>query len=109
MWFLKVCIDQVAFMSSLFELNGLDRRLQDYVARSGRLKPETGHLLSEALVRGAFERGAAARITGLPERSARRVLNDAVREGLLGSDSPKGAVSLRFPAAALDTLFPRLF
>jgi hypothetical protein len=108
-WFLKVCIDQVAFMSSLFELNGLDRRLQDYVARSGRLKPETGHLLSEALVRGAFERGAAARITGSPERSARRVLNDAVTEGLLGSESPKGPVSLRFPAAALDGLFPRLF
>ena len=108
-WFLKVCIDQVAFMSGLFELNGLDRRLQAYVTQSGRLKRETGRLLSEALMRGAFERGAAARITGLPERSARRVLNDAVREGLLGSDSPKGPVSLRFPAAALDTLFPRLF
>jgi Fic family protein len=108
-WFLKVCIDQVAFMGSLFELNGLDLRLQAYVARSGQLKPETGRLLSEALVRGAFERGSAARITGLPERSARRVLNDAVREGLLGSDSPKGPVSLRFPAAALDALFPRLF
>jgi len=81
-------------MSSLFELNGLDRRLQDYVARSGRLKPETGRLLNDAMVRGAFERGAAARITGLPERSVRRVLNDAVQEGLLGSDSPKGPESL---------------
>jgi hypothetical protein len=37
------------------------------------------------------------------------VLNEAIGAGLLGSDSPKGAVSLRFPAAALEVLFPRLF
>jgi hypothetical protein len=54
-------------------------------------------------------RRASRRFTGLRERSARRVLNDAIAEGLLASDSPKGAVSLRFPAAALETLFPRLF
>jgi hypothetical protein len=47
--------------------------------------------------------------TGLPERSARRVLNDAVRERLLGCNRPKGAVWLRLPPAALDALFPRLF
>ena len=29
--------------------------------------------------------------------------------GLLASDTPKGPVSLRFPADTLDTLFPRLF
>lgn len=108
-WFLTACLDQVAFMSGLFEINTLDRRLHAYVAQNERLKLETARLLSEALVRGEFERGAAARITGLPERSARRVLNDAIGAGLLGSDSPKGAVSLRFPAAAIEVLFPRLF
>ena len=108
-WFLKVCLDQIDFMSGLFEIGRLDGRLQTLVAQSGRLKPETAPLLSEALVRGEVERGAASRITGLPERTARRVLNDAIAEGLLGSDTPKGAVSVRFPAATLDVLFPRLF
>lgn len=45
----------------------------------------------------------------MPDRTARRVLNDVIATGLLASDTPKGAVSLRFPADALDLLFPRLF
>ena len=108
-WFLRICIDQVTFMSDLFDLNTLDRRLARYVERSETLKPQAANLLSEALIRGEFERGEASRITGLPERTARRVLNDLVSEGLLGSRSPKTPVSLRFPADALDLLFPRLF
>jgi Fic family protein len=108
-WFLRVCLDQVMFMSSLFELDTLARRLRAYVARSEVLKPETARLLEEALIRGEFERGEAPRITGLPERTARRVLNDAIATGLLASETPKGQLSLRFPAETLDALFPRLF
>jgi hypothetical protein len=37
------------------------------------------------------------------------VLNDVVTAGLLASETPKGAVSLRFPVASLETLFPRLY
>jgi Fic family protein len=108
-WFLRVCCDQVSFMSNLFELNTLARRLRNYVERSERLKPEAARLLDEALLRGQFERGEAARITGLPERTARRVFNDIAASGLLASETPKGPVSLRFPADAQDILFPRLF
>lgn len=79
------------------------------MSRSDRLKPEAGRLLEGALIRGEFERGEIARITGLPERSARRALAGVVNAGLLPSDTPKGAVSLRFPADTLDVLFPRLF
>jgi Fic family protein len=109
LWFLQVCLDQVSFMSDLFELDALARRLQTYVARSETLGPETARLLEEAVIRGEFERGEAPRITGLPERTARRVLHGALSTGLLASGSPKGPLSLRFPADALDALFPRLF
>jgi Fic family protein len=109
LWFLRVCIDQIAFMSDLFELSTLSRRLRSYVERSDHLPPEAANLLEEALFRGEFDRGAAARITGLPERTARRVLNKLVAEGLLASTKPKGPVSLRFRAATLDRLFPRLY
>ena len=108
-WFLSVCLDQINFMASLFDLENLGRRLQRYVERSDTLKPEAASLLQEALMRGQFERGRAPRITGLPERSARRVLNAVIAEGLLASATPKGPVSLRFPAHALDSLFPRLY
>jgi Fic family protein len=109
LWFLQVALDQVQFMSSLFELDTLMRRLGAYVDRSDTLKPEASRLLEEALIRGKFDRGEAARITGLPERTARRVLNDVITVGLLDSDTPKGAVSLRFPLHAQEMLFPRLF
>ena len=109
LWFLKVCLDQVTFMTSLFQLDGLGPRLSAYVERYTGLKPEAKRFLEEALVRGQFERGDIARIAGLPDRSARRVLAEVIDAGLLGSETPKGAVSLRFPADALDVLFPRLF
>ncbi len=109
LWFLKVCLDQVTFMSSLFDIGNLGRRLETYVDERERLKAEAAKLLQEALIRGELERGEAARVTGLPERTARRVLNDVVAEGLLASATPKGPVSLRFPADALEALFPKLY
>ncbi|ARJ68030.1 filamentation induced by cAMP protein fic [Magnetospirillum sp. ME-1] len=109
LWFLQVCLDQVTFMSSLFEFDTLTRRLRILVERSEALKPEAARLLEEALIRGELERGDVPRITGLPERTARRVFNDVLAAGLLASDTPKGKVSLRFPVETLDTLFPRLF
>jgi Fic family protein len=109
LWFLRVCLDQVKFMTSLFELDSLGPRLTAFVERSKTLKPEAARLLQEALVRGQFERGEIARITGLPDRSARRVLAGLIEAGLLGSETPKSAVSLRFPIDALAALFPRLF
>jgi Fic family protein len=109
LWFLRVCLDQVTFMASLFDLDALSGRFERYVDRSEKLKPEAVYLLQEALVRGEIERGAAHRITGLSERTARRVLSDLVDEGLLASDTPKTPVSLRFPTHVLEVLFPRLY
>jgi Fic family protein len=109
LWFLRVCIDQVMFMSSLFELKMLSRRLSQFVERSVDVRPEAAWLLDEAMMRGQIERGDVARITRLPERSARRVLEDLTRKGLLASETPKGPVSLRFPVDTLEVLFPRLF
>jgi Fic family protein len=109
LWFLQVSLDQVTFMTALFDIDALAGRLHTYVERHTALKPEATRLLEEALIRGAFERGEVARITGLPERSARRVLASVIEAGLLASETEKGAVSLRFPDEALETLFPKLY
>jgi Fic family protein len=60
-------------------------------------------------MRGEVERGDVSRLTGLPERTARRLLADTVSAGLLASSTPKGPVSLRFPVDSLEVLFPKLF
>ena len=109
LWFLKVSLDQVTFMSELFDLNALAIRLGNYVGRREELKPETTRLLQEVLIRGEIERGDVDRITGLPERSARRVLGATIDAGLLASDTERGPVSLRFPDDAQELLFPRLY
>jgi Fic family protein len=109
MWFLRVAVDQVTFMSELFDLGNLSNRLRAFIARQDRFKPEAAPLLQQVLVRGEIDRGEASRITGLPVRTAQRLLNDLVGEGLLASATPKGPVSLRFPAHTLEELFPRLY
>lgn len=108
-WFLRVCLDQLKFMSMLFDLKNLDQRLKTYVETKGNLKSETTLLLQEILIRGDLERGAVPRVTGLPERSARRLLNDILSTGLLDSNTPKGPVFLKFPASDLEILFPLLY
>ncbi len=107
-WFIRVCLDQVTFMQGLFDFDRLLVRLKTYVERQA-LRPEAMHLLERVLLQGEMPRGEAERITGLKERTARQVLAGLVGQGILASDTPKGPVSLRFPAATLDLLFPRLF
>lgn len=109
LWFLKVCVDQVSYMSSLFDLRTLADRLTHMVKLDPYLKPEAAALLRAALHRGEFPRGEAGAITGLPERTARDVLSLLVQKRLLGSENPKGPVSLRFPTQTHEMLFPRLF
>jgi hypothetical protein len=109
LWFLHVSLDQVTFMAGLFDIDTLAKRLRAYVERSENLRPEASRLLEEALIRGEFERGEIERITGLPERTARRILSSVIEAGLLASDTEKGPVSLRFPDEALEVLFPRLY
>lgn len=108
-WFLKVTLDQLEFMTRLFDLDTLAKRFERLVVRRDRFAPEALHLLLEALRRGQFERGEAARLTGMPERSARRVLKELIEAGLLASTTEKGPVSLRFPSDTLETLFPKLY
>jgi Fic family protein len=107
-WFLKVCLDQIRFMTGLFQLETLSQRLTQY-ARIQGWRAEADKLLIEVLHRGEIARGDAAVITGLKERTSRDLLSQLLAEGVLGSDSQKGAVSLRFPVKALDVLFPQLY
>jgi hypothetical protein len=81
-------------------------RLNSLVDQHDSLKTDATALLDAALICGEFERGAAAGLTALPERTAQRVLNDTMAAGLLGSSTPKGPVSLRFPDDALEVLCP---
>jgi len=107
-WFLEVCLDQVNFMTGLFEFDRLAERLKAYV-ESRALKSEAFYILERVLMQGEMPRGEAERITGLKERSARMVLASLINDGILQSGTPKGPVSLHFGSESVEFLFPRLF
>jgi Fic family protein len=107
-WFLRVCLDQIAFMSKAFELTELQRRVDDYLAQSG-IREEGARIVHQALVKQEMSRSEAIRVTGLKERTGRDVLSQLLELGMLSSPSPKGAVSLHFPVHAAEALFPSFF
>lgn len=107
-WFLAVCEDQVHFMARMFAFDTLGDRLVRYAALTG-LGDRAGALLRTVLLRGEVERGDVAALLGVAPRTARMTMKQLLDDGILGSETPRGAVMLRFPSRTHDILFPRLF
>ena len=107
-WFLRVALDQIGFMAKLFDATNIEPRLEKYVGDSG-LRPEAARILKEVWRQGAIARGDAAKIAGLKERTARDLLRDLTRDGILTSDGPKKPVRLRIDVETGTRLFPKLY
>jgi Fic family protein len=111
-FFLEIALDQIKFMTELLDFDGLQKRILGYVDRQvvlGELPNEASYLLREALLRGEIPRGEAPRITGKPERTARRILKDLLDKKLLHAETEKGPVRILFPTRAVGYYFPRLY
>jgi len=111
-FFLKTALDQVEFMSGLFELDTVLRRISNYAERwagEAGAPVEARHVLCEVLLRGEVARGDVARLTGKPERTARRILSRLLSDGLVVSDTAKGPIRAGFPAKCVGYYFPRLY
>jgi Fic family protein len=111
-FFLKVCVDQVSFMSDLLEPSELLRRMEIWAeeeTRAKRLPRGSWPLLREAVVTGEFPRGRARELTGYEERQARTVLNSLIDAGYLVSETTRSPVRLGFPMKVVDRWFPRLY
>jgi Fic family protein len=108
-WFFRVSIDQLDYMSGQFEFESLSHRLRTVVEQNDELPDQSVPLLQTALRQGEVERGDAARIMMVPERTGRRIVQQIVDRGLLASDTPKGKLHLEFPQECLEKLFPRLY
>ncbi len=107
-WFLRVCLDQVQFMQTLYDLDALQVRLDRYAALR-ELRADARPVLKAMLTLGEIPRGAVSNIIGASESTALRLINEMVTDGIIGSETPKGALSLRFGSGTHDILFPRLF
>jgi Fic family protein len=108
-WFLAVMLDQIRFMTKLFDLENLGARYDAFVASQLMLKPAAAIVLRDILKRGKLARGEVARVTGLPERTARDVTHALVAADLVSSSTPKGPLALHFSRASIPALFPDLY
>jgi len=111
-FFFETALDQIQFMRGVLDIEGLQQRMAGYVERraaSRELAPEAAYVLREVTLRGEVPRGDISRVTGKPERTARRILGQLLNEELLVSDTPKGPVRLGLPSKAVGYYFPRLY
>lgn len=111
-FFLETAIDQVEYMTELFETDKMLERIAKYSRLKtveGKFKTEAEYILKEVFLSGSMKRGEASRITGKSDSNARIILADLINRGLLVSDTPKGPVRLNFPVSEAAYFFPRLF
>ena len=114
-YFVELCEDQVNFMGTMLDLPKLKDRLRAYVVVKGATEGLTEYReeailpLQTVASGGAISRGDFIRMTGLEERTGRKVVSRFLADGLLKSDGHRGELSIGFPMSALNILFPNLY
>lgn len=112
-FFVQVCLDQVQFMTRMLELDGLKRRIEaliTYRATEDKdIRREAVLPLHHVFAAGPVTRGEFIQMTGLGERTGRKLLSRLLHTGLLVSDSHVAPVRFGLPLDALSLLFPELY
>lgn len=107
-WFLRLCLDQITFMTSLFDMNNLKSQLEKYVVVKG-LPSDGANILKAIVEHGQINRGEAEFYTGFKSRRAREILADLIADGIIGSETVKSPVFLKFNVESARIVFPALF
>jgi Fic family protein len=119
-WLLDICLDQSRFMRELLDLEQFKQRLADLLrwlaahpwaigSEMSAAKLEAVEALHYVSIAGPLERSRFIAMTGLPSRTARRVLATLLDFGLLVAETPRSPVRFGVPLASLRFLFPRLW
>jgi Fic family protein len=112
-WFTDLCLDQVTFMHSLLNLDGVQRRINGLIiaraAEDSRYRIETSLALFHLFATGPLPRGEFFRITGLGQRTAQAALSHLLEVGLVTSPNNRGPVRIAFPLDSLLHIFPELY
>ncbi len=112
-FFFKVCQDQVSFMNRMLDLDGMKERIRTLItlksATNKSIRSEAILPLYHLFSGGPLTRGEFNQLTGLEERTGRKLLSELLKTGLIVSDSPRGAVSFGLPLDDLHILLPELY
>lgn len=119
-YFIRTCLDQVCFMRRQLDFASLQDRLKALLlhlqARPWSIGSEKSVIKIDALealhyvaMTGPIERSRFVAMTGLGERTGRRVLASLLDYGVLSAESPRAPVTFAVPPASLKFLFPNLW
>ncbi|MDJ0826421.1 MAG: Fic family protein [Rhodobacter sp.] len=111
-FFLRTCIDQVAFMEDLMRPARLRDRILIWAEeeiRAGALPSKSDVILRAVTMQGELTRAEAVDLLGLTERSVRRVTSALLEVGALSSTSTRAPLKLAFPAKLAGRWMPGLF
>jgi len=111
-FFLRTCIDQVAFMEDLMRPARLRDRILIWAEeeiRAGTLPSKSDVILRAVTMQGELTRAEVVDLLGLTERSARRVTSALLKVGALSSSSTRAPLKLAFPAKLAGRWMPGLF
>lgn len=111
--FLNICIEQIAFMRQQLKLQTIADRIDRFAFNDlnhyGKHKMDAGRLLRSVFAHGRLERKEAyAVLGGINQRSAQRIINGLIGEGLLNAKDHKAPLSIGLPARAMQAYFPSL-
>jgi len=111
-FFLRTCLDQIAFMENLVQPERLRHRLLAWAAEEaalGLLPPRAGLVLEAILYRGELPRHDVPSLLNVGERQARRVIAALAGQEVLISAGPRSPLTLAFPARLAPRWLPGLF
>jgi Fic family protein len=111
-FFLEVCLDQVTFMEGLMNPKELRTRVLVWAEeqiRLDRLPAKSDLVLKALLYEGTLERGAVSEVTGLSDRSARRITSALIKSDAVSAETTRAPLRLAFPAKHAERWMPGLF
>ena len=112
-FFLNICLDQVTFMRTMFDLESMKRRIEALITfratEDKGIRKEAVLPLFHLFAAGPLARGEFQQMTGLGERVARALLSRLIATGLVIPEGTYGAVRFGMPLDALQFLFPGLY
>ena len=119
-YFLEVCLDQVRFVQGQLDLASLKNRLKTLLiylqdnpwqlgSEKAMVKTEALEALHYTVMTGPIERARFIAMTGLGDRTGRRVLASLLDYGVLSAESTRAPVAFTVPLSSLRFLFPNLW
>ncbi len=119
-YFLEICLDQVRFMQQRLDLPSMKQRLRTLLlhlqekpwqvgSEKSMIKLDALEALHYVVMTGPVERSRFIAMTGLGERTGRRVLTSLLDYGVLSAQTPRAPVTFAVPLSSLRFLFPNLW